>query len=62
MLTDSKLRSAKNFEKSYKLTDALGLYLNSPPIITFDVLHHRQHAEPPLSTPYSIPTETEFVA
>ncbi|MBG6244032.1 hypothetical protein CS369_02875 [Candidatus Symbiopectobacterium sp. 'North America'] len=27
MLTDSKIRSAKNLEKSYKLTDALGLYL-----------------------------------
>ncbi len=27
MLTDSKIRSAKNLEKSYKLTDTLGLYL-----------------------------------
>lgn len=27
MLTDSKIRSAKSLEKSYKLTDALGLYL-----------------------------------
>ncbi|WP_369076102.1 Arm DNA-binding domain-containing protein [Candidatus Symbiopectobacterium sp. NZEC151] len=27
MLTDSKIRSAKNLEKSYRLTDALGLYL-----------------------------------
>ncbi len=27
MLTDSKIRSAKPLEKSYKLTDALGLYL-----------------------------------
>lgn len=27
MLTDSKIRSAKNLAKSYKLTDSLGLYL-----------------------------------
>ena len=32
MLTDSKIRAAKNLETSYKLTDSSGLYLMvSPP-------------------------------
>lgn len=31
MLTDSKIRAAKNLEKSYKLTDSSGLYLMASP-------------------------------
>ena len=31
MLTDSKIRAAKNLEKSYKLTDSSGLYLMVSP-------------------------------